>query len=316
MRRASILRPLATAFTLALGLLAATNAQAFELEIQKVTPRVYALVGSIHGRDAENMALNATLGLVLAEDGVILIDSGASAQGAALVASEIAQITDLPVRWVINTGAQDHRWLGNGYFRDHGAEIYALARTVESQKAYAAQHLKRLESVMGAPQPDTIPTYADPPLAGDAAELTLGGVDVQIRWLGGAHFPNEVVVAVPSEGTVFAGDLVFNDRMLGIQPDGASVVRDWAATFDAMAALNPAHVVPGHGHAGDLAKARADTGDYLHWLLDNIAPAVEDFEDIEEVMDRLTDSPFRHLANYDAWQRRNVNFTYLQLEVE
>ncbi len=295
---------------------AASAAQAFELEIQPVSARAYALVGPIHGRTAENMALNATFGFVVAEDGVILIDSGASAAGAALIARQIASVTDLPVRWVINTGAQDHRWLGNGYFRDHGAQIIALARTVDNQKAYARQHLERLAAVMGAPQPDTVPTYADPPLPGDGAPLTLGGVELQIRWLGGAHFPDDVVVIVPSEDTIFAGDLVFNERLLGIQPDGASVVRDWARTFDAMAALAPAHVVPGHGHAADLARARADTGDYLHWLLDNIAPAVADFEDIEAVTDRLTDSPFRRLANYDAWHRRNVNFAFLQLEVE
>jgi hypothetical protein len=39
-------------------------------------------------------------------------------------------VTTQPIRWVINTGGQDHRWLGNGYFRAQGAELIAHASAV------------------------------------------------------------------------------------------------------------------------------------------------------------------------------------------
>ena len=106
------------------------------------------------------------------------------------------------------------------------------------------------------------------------------------------------------------------DRILALQGDGSSSLRSWAKAFKIMAALKPEHVIPGHGHAGNLAKAKADTGDYLDWLLANIAPAVSEMEDIEIVMDRLTEAPFHHLANYDLLQRQNVNRAFLQLEIE
>lgn len=45
--------------------------------------------------------------------------------GAQRLEKAIAEVTDKPVKWVINTGSQDHRWLGNDYFASKGAEIIA-----------------------------------------------------------------------------------------------------------------------------------------------------------------------------------------------
>ena len=292
------------------------SAAAFELKTVRVTPRIYALVGDLGPRSYDNHALNNTMGFIVTGKGVVLIDSGASVQGAKLIERAIASVSKQPVKWVINTGTQDHRWLGNGYFATRGAQIIALARTVKAQKAYADSHMRRLKTLLRDRLAGTQPLYAQNPLAGNRAALVLGGIKLQIIWPGGGHFPDDAIIWVPSEKTVFTGDLVFHDRMLGIQSDGASVVRDWARSFKVMEALKPAHVVPGHGSPGDLARARRDTGDYLDWLLTNLEPAVNDMEDIGDVVKRLADAPFKYLKNYDGLHRKNVNLTYLQLEAE
>jgi len=65
-----------------------------------------------------------------------------------------------------------------------------------------------------------------------------------------------------------------------------------------------------------LNRAQADTGEYLRWLIDNPAPAVENFDELSDVVIRLEHSPFEYLVNYDNLQRHNINVTYLQLEAE
>jgi glyoxylase-like metal-dependent hydrolase (beta-lactamase superfamily II) len=297
-------------------LLGMSMAMGLELKVEKVTDRVYALAGPIDGRSYDNHALNCTMGFIITGKGVVLIDSGASRQGARLIEQAISKVTTRKVKWVINTGTQDHRWLGNGYFAGKGARIIALQRTVNSQREYAARHMRQLKAILKDRLEGTIPYYAPEPLGGDRARLEMGGVKIQIIWPGGGHFPDDVIVWAPEEKTVFAGDLVFMDRMLGVLEDGASVVRSWAGAFKAMAALGPAHVVPGHGMPGDLARARRDTGDYLDWLISNTEPAVSEMEEIGPLVDRLSDAPFRHLKHYDSWHRKNVIRTYLQLEVE
>ena len=71
---------------------------------------------------------------------------------------------------------------------------------------------------------------------------------------GRGHTDHDVVVHVPDAAVVFAGDLVEQ----GAPPDlGDAVVADWPATLDALLALRPTVVVPGHGDPVDPAFVRA-----------------------------------------------------------
>ena len=78
----------------------------FVPQAQWVVDKVYAIVGPLGQRSMANAGLNANYGFIVTEQGVILIDSGASAHGAALLEKAIAQVTPQPVRWVLNTGSQ------------------------------------------------------------------------------------------------------------------------------------------------------------------------------------------------------------------
>ena len=71
-----------------------------------------------------------------------------------------------------------------------------------------------------------------------------------LRHLGRGHTDHDVVVHVPDAAVVFAGDLVEQ----GAPPDlGDAVLAEWPATLDALLALRPAVVVPGHGDPVDAA---------------------------------------------------------------
>src|SRR3569833_2399644 len=98
-------------------------AQAFQLKAERVVDNVYALSGPLGQRSADNDGLNANFGFVVTPEGVILIDSGASRLGAERIAATIGEVTAKPVRWVINTGSQAHRWLGNALFAERGARV-------------------------------------------------------------------------------------------------------------------------------------------------------------------------------------------------
>ena len=291
----------------------AITARAFELLPEKVADNAWALVGEIGGRTVENHGLNNTLGVIVTPEGVILIGSGATPAGAALIERTIARITDRPVRWVINIGAQDHHWLGNSYFAGKGLPIIALARTVAAQKQHLDEHLVRLKRFVGKEARQVHPVYAGRIIDRDKADLTLGGVHIHLIWPGNGHFPGDAVAWLPEQRIVFTGDFVFNDRMLGVHP--FSQVVEWRNAFHRIAALHPQVVVPGHGFPGPLAKAQRDTGDYLDFLVTQVGKALEDWKELGETTDLLGDAPqFRHLKFYDGWHRTSINRTYLQME--
>ncbi len=307
---ASLVRRTLVALVLLLG---ALTAHAFDLIPTPVADGVYALIGPTGPRTYDNDGLNANLGFVVTGEGVVLVDSGASRLGAERVAAAIRGVTDQPVRWVINTGSQDHRWLGNGWFADQGAQIIALQRTVDTQRAYGAQHLAALEPVLKERLAGTQPVTAPAPLPGDRERLTLGGVEFELIYPGDAHFPGDALLWLPGPRVLFTGDLVYVDRLLGVLPD--SHVQSWRDAFRTMEALNPRVLVPGHGPVCDLAKARRDTGDYLDWLVQEVGSAQANWEPIEEVVARLADAPqFSHLENYAELHRPNINRAYLDFE--
>lgn len=295
------------------GIAQADELQSYEPKATPVVDNIYAIVGPITGRTAENDALNNNLGFVVTDEGVVLIDSGASRLGAEQVDAAIDAVTDKPVTHVINTGSQDHRWLGNAYFAEQGAEIVALKRTVATQKEFADQHVARLEEVLGERFAGTEPMQATDPIDADRKTLEIGGTTFELIWFGDAHFPGDIVVWLPEQETIFTGDMVYVDRMLGIHP--WSDVLSWQKAFHEMEKLEAVHVVPGHGQVTDMAQARAEAGDYLDFLVTEIGAAVDNFEGLQATVERLTDAPqFKHLEHFDNWHRTNISRAYTQIE--
>lgn len=299
---------------LCLILLAMTGARAeYQPQAERVVDNVYAIVGPLGPLSVGNDGLNATFAFVVTPMGVILVDSGASGLGAEKLEKAIRTVTTGPVRWVLNTGSQDHRWLGNDHFAARGAELIALRRTATTQAEFAAQHAQRLERTLGKRFTGTRAKPATR-LLDDGATLDLGGETFVLRHTD-AHFPGDAMIHLPKRGVVFTGDLVYVDRILGVLP-WSSVVKGRQA-FRALEALAPAHIVPGHGRVCDLGKARRDTGDYYDFLADRVGAAAMEMESMDEVLSRHADAPaFRHLENFDSLHRANMNRAFTEFEAQ
>ena len=296
-------------FILALG---AGAAHAYEPRAEKLVDNVYAIVGPLGQRSADNDGLNANYGFVVTPKGVILIDSGASRLGAEKLATAVRKVTKLPVRWVVNTGSQDHRWLGNAYFAGQGAEVIALARTAATQTEYAAQQMQGLERFLGKRLEGTTPLPAPKTLAGETVTLELGGVTLELAYTD-AHYPGDARLWLPRQRVVFTGDLVYVDRLLSVLP--MSSVKNGQQAFHALAALKPARIVPGHGRVTDLAQAQRETGDYYDFLAAKVGAAAREMEPMDATLDRYADLPqFRHLENYADLHRANMNRAFVEFE--
>jgi len=307
---------------LLLGLVAAPAAVATDadrpieeiLEPIALTDRVYYFYGSIEARSPLNQGMNNNTGFVVTDDGVVLVDSGPSHRVAGMIADAVATVTDLPITHVINIGSQDHRWLGNGWFLEQGAEIVALERTARTQEQYAESHMNRSRRVLGdEAMAGTEPTVAPAPIQADSHSLEVGGVQFEMMYVADAHFPGDILLHLPGEEVVFAGDVVYVERIVGIH--SWSDPKGKVENFQRIEALDPEIVVPGHGAAVDVETARGEAGEYLERLVTEVRAGLEEWETLDETVERLADWPdFEHLLHYDQWHRRNVNQTYLILE--
>lgn len=289
------------------------NAQDVPLRISQVGEGVYAIVGETGQRSPTNFGNNATFGAIVTSDGVVMVDPGGSAKGAAMLEKIIQTVTDKPIIAVINTGGQDHRWLGNDYFKARGARIIASVDAVADQKERVNDQLNGLKFFIGADGLlGTEPIHAEETFE-DALDLEIGGVRIQIRHSGGAHTPGDAFVWLPEMNIMFSGDIAYVDRILSVGDYSDSAA--WIDAFNSMAALSPKVVVPGHGDPAPLNKARAQTLNYLKNLRDKIGQVINKDGAIEDAIS-IDQSAFAGLNNFSQLAKRNAQQVFIHMEFE
>ncbi|CAM00670.1 glyoxylase-like metal-dependent hydrolase (beta-lactamase superfamily II) [Saccharopolyspora erythraea NRRL 2338] len=194
--------------------------------------------------------LDLTVGLVVGSELALVVDTRGDHRQGAELAEAVRQVTPLPWQVVLTHAHFDHCF-GTGAFLP--APVWAhercarhLDRTGESQRAEWIAHYREQgrEDIADALAETTI-TGPDH-LVADAAEIDLGGRTTRLLHLGPGHTDHDLVIAAGD--VVFAGDLVEQ----GAPPDfGDAHPRHWPSTLDALLALTPATVVPGHGEPVD-----------------------------------------------------------------
>ncbi len=289
--------------------------QASAFDTVKVAKDVYALVGDLGQRSPQNLGHDMTSGFIITQEGVVVVDAGGSIGDGRAIHKAIQAITSQPIRWVINTGGQDHRWIGNSYFATlKGVKIIAseackadIAKRKDFQMAMARKYLKKAFEETNATLPDT--TFA--------TQYTLPTPDKEIKliYTGGGHTPGDIFVVLPKEGIVFTGDIVFYQRLLGVQPNGGL---RWIKTLEYLRdTLKPKIIIPGHGAVTDLAHAMHDSYDYLMMLKRGaLAGFKKGAFDAVEAIERLDQSAFSYLKNYNDVSFRSKNALKMARELE
>ena len=295
------------------ALMIAMPACAVDVVFKPVAEGVYAYVGEIEGRTYDNEGLNANIGLVVTNAGAVLIDSGATFQSARKIHEAAKKVTNQPVQWVINTGDQDHRWLGNGYFTALGIETIAHADAKADMQNRSGEHLEGLK-VLKERLDGTVPTLPKRFVTGQDTRLELGGTVFELKHRNGGHTPGDTLVWLPQKSVLFAGDVVYVDRVLGLHP--VSKTRNWLDSFAVIDALKPQTIVPGHGSVTNVATAQAHTRDLLLALRAHMKKAVDDGVDLSAAVKSFDGKPFAGLKHAEVWIPQLANQTYLEMERE
>jgi glyoxylase-like metal-dependent hydrolase (beta-lactamase superfamily II) len=135
----------------------------------------------------------------------------------------------------------------------------------------------------------------------------VGDLEVELLEVGPAHTRGDVIVHVPARRTVFTGDILFVDGhpVLWEGPIG-----NWIRACDAIDAMRPEIVVPGHGPLCDLGAVHRLRA-YLEYIRDQ---ALERYAAGLSVREAARDIS---LADYESWgdaERIAVNVATLYRE--
>lgn len=293
--------------------LALPGAHAEELKLVPLADKVWAIVGPLGNRSPENLGNNATFGFIETDEGVVLIDSGGSYYGAQKIHQVIQSVTDKPIRYVINSGGQDHRWFGNDYFSQLGATIISSRAARLDQEKRLSEQLTRLITLIGEDKyENTHEKYADR-LFDNKEVLNLGETQIEIIHQGAAHTAGDAFIWLADRSVMFTGDIVYVERMAGVNDHSSS--KSWVQVFEAMAAYQPRVVVPGHGSPTTLDKAKKDTYQYLVDLRQKVSEFMEQGGDASDISE-VDMSDYDYLLNYETLSGRNALKVYTELEWE
>lgn len=169
------------------------------------------------------------IGVRVTSEGVILIDDKFP-QDFEEIQSLVASVSELPVRYVINTHHHgDHSGSNAGFLQV--AEIIA--------------HKNARENMLRGNQ-------AGPPriVFSESTSVYLGGVEVQAYYLGRGHTNGDSVVYFPDLKTIHGGDLLHTTAPYIDYANGGSS-RGWVSTVNGILKLDFDTAIPGHGPVMD-----------------------------------------------------------------
>lgn len=279
----------------------------------EVIPHVFSAIGATAPPTYENAGHNNNLSFIVTEDGVIVINGGASWKLAQALHSEIRAVTDQPVRLIINENGQGHSMLGNSYWAAQGVPILAHEEAAaefahDGDAALIALRAYARENAEGTDLVQPTETFTDKKV------IEMGGVTVEVLHLGPAHSPGDTQVWIPQWSMMIAGDIAFHERMPPIFE--GTCTSCWIETWEtAFAPLNPTYIIPGHGHPTNLAQVTRYTRDYVADLREKIAAHLEAGGDLAGAY-YIDQSQWSHLDTFEELATKNAGVVFAEMEFE
>lgn len=279
----------------------------------EVIPGVFTAIGATQPPSYENAGHNNNLSFIVTDEGVVVINGGASNRLAAALHDEIRKVTDQPVVLVINENGQGHAMLGNGYWRDLGVDVLAHEDAIAVTRENADAILTRMQSYNRDRAGDTRVEPANLSFK-ESYDISLGGVEIKVLYLGPAHSPGDTQVWIPQWDFMITGDIAFHERLPPIFADTCS--KCWLETWEnKLEPMNPTYIIPGHGHPTNMAQVRRFTRDYLVDLRAKIGAHIDAGGDLTGAY-YVDQSRWSKLHTFEDLATRNAGQVYVEMEWE
>lgn len=260
----------AAAVVVCLGVAAGASAQRAGVDTYHVQGNVYLLTGT-----GGNVAVQ------IGEDGILVVDTGGRETRDQVLAA-IRELSNKPIRWIVNTHADVDHTGGN-------ETISQAGMTVNGNPAAIIAHERVLTRMAEADRPITempLNTFFE-----SQRDFSFNGEAVFLYHVPGAHTDGDIVVHFRGSDVLVAGDIFVTttypvfDREAGggVQGfiDGLNLLLDIAVP--AYLQEGGTYVIPGHGRVGDEADI-VEYRDMVVIIRDRVQAMVDEGMTLEQVL--------------------------------
>ncbi|MBS21660.1 MAG: hypothetical protein CL739_06150 [Chloroflexi bacterium] len=236
-------------------------------------------------------------GIIVGDESVLVIDSLRVPSFARDLIKDVKDITNKPIKFVIDTHSHwDHSW-GNEEFPDATIighkNCYAEMVDVE----WNEQWRKKVTSSNDPwSEEGNIVNITPPNMTFETSmQMYFGGRELDLKYFGKAHTSGDIYIHLPNEKIVFTGDVAQDG---GVPYLGDCYPVDWPETDNKLAALPIERFVSGHGPIGN-HQALQGARDFIHNLVNSVKSAIADGQNAtqasESVINQLT-------PQYGSWR--------------
>jgi glyoxylase-like metal-dependent hydrolase (beta-lactamase superfamily II) len=263
------------------------------------------------GRGSEG---RSNAGFIVTSAGIVVIDALASPQQGRQLLREIRKVAQQPIKWLILSHHHPDHHFGAIVFRRLGAKVVAhpdrrVLASEAGEDALMADWVRvvGLDAMRGfefADTPDRAVTGVD--------TLQIGGRTLIISHPGAGHSAGDLMVWLPRERVLFAGDILVEDGVTMVVDGNSSELLRALAMIDS---LQPAIVVPGHGaiprHPATLV---AQTRSYVTALRAEMRSALERGWPMGRALRTLPPADESRPVSLNSRRRRNAVRVYVEEE--
>jgi glyoxylase-like metal-dependent hydrolase (beta-lactamase superfamily II) len=267
-----------------------------EIKTTKVTNNFYSLEGQ-----------GGAIGVLVGPDGIFMVDS----QFAPLsqkIAAAIHQISDKPIRFMVNTHVHGDHTGGNENFAKMGVTIFSRDE-LRWRLAHPSPGANGAPGVAAPPVALPVVTYEGP------VTIHMDGEDVHLIPIHRAHTDGDTLVYFPNNDVLMTGDYFRSIQFPNIdRVNGGSLEGMLDGIGITIGIAGPkTKIIPGHGPTVDRAALIAHR-DMILAIRDKIAALIDQGKSVDEVLAAKPTSDYDNIPNAAMTSERFIRQVYAELK--
>jgi cyclase len=241
---------------------------------------------------------NSNIGVILTDDGVVLVDSGFNPTDSRLVLSAVKKLTPLPVRFLIDSETHPDHTSYHFVFSPPAVVIAGEGTSEAMKKSYDPDRIKKVME-QSTEMRDALQGYqmVTPQIEyHEKMTLNLGGRTIELLSLKNVHSEADTAIWLPKERVLFAASAAAPHTFNNIRP--FVTIPDILSGMKMMKALNPEVVITGHGSPGT-TKTFDEAEQYYRLLLERVGKMVQEGKSLDQIKQEL------RMPEYDSWASKD-----------
>jgi cyclase len=254
------------------------GAQDLGRHFQKIREGIYVYgVDDLPGRDP-----TSNCGIILTDEGVVLIDSGPNPPDSLIILKAVKQLTSKSIRFLINTETHNDHTTGNFVFSPPAVVIGATGASAGIKSYYDPKRNEKLiaesnemrEAFRGF-------RMVTPHLEfNDRMSLNLGDRTLELIQLKNIHSDADTAIWLPKERVLFSAAIAAVKRFGFLRP--FVTIENITSDLQKLKALQPDIVVPAHGRPTTV-QLLDETEKFYDVLLDRVSKQIAQGKSLEEI---------------------------------